>query len=164
MAKAKHAVPEGLHTVTPMLTLDDAASSIDWYKKAFGAEEISRSVGQDGKIMHAEVQIGNSHIMLHDAMMGAKAPNAMGGSPISLWVYVEDCDTLFRRAVSAGGKVAEGPMGQMADQFWGDRCGTLSDPEGYMWTIATRKEDLTQPEMQQRAKEWMEKFAQPAHS
>jgi PhnB protein len=165
MANAKRAVPEGLHTVTPMLTFDNAAKAIDWYKKAFGADEISRSTGPDGKILHAEVRIGNSHVMLHDAMMGGKSAKAMGGSPISLWIYVEDCDALFKRATSAGGKSAEGPMGEMADQFWGDRCGTLSDPEGYMWTIATRKEDLSREEMQRRATEWMEKFAaQPAHT
>ena len=165
MTKAKNPVPEGLHTVTPMLTLDDAAKAIDWYKKAFGAVEVSRSMGPDGKIMHAEITIGNSHIMMNDAMMGAKSAKALGGSPISMWVYVDDADALFNRAVSAGAKAGEGPMGQMADQFWGDRCGTLSDPEGFMWTIATRKEDLTQPELQQRAKEWMEKFAaQPAHA
>jgi len=165
MAKAKHAVPEGLHTVTPMLTLDDSAKAIDWYKKAFGAEEISRSTGPDGKILHAEVKIGSSHFMLHAAVMGAKSARGMGGSPITLWVYVEDCDALFKRATQAGGRTAEGPMGQLADQFWGDRCGTLYDPEGYTWTIATRKENLTRDELQRRATEWMEKFsAQPAHA
>jgi PhnB protein len=165
MAKAKSPVPQGLHTVTPMLTFDDSARAIDWYKKAFGAEEISRSVGPDGKVMHAQIQVGNSQLMLHDAMMGGKSANGFGGSPISLWIYVEDCDALFKRATSAGGKVADGPMGQMSDQFWGDRCGTLTDPEGYTWTIATRKEDLTQDEMQRRAAEWMEKFAtQSAHA
>ena len=159
-------VPDGYHTVTPYLVFDNAAAdAIEWYKKAFGAEEISRSTGQDGKILHAEVKIGNSRFMLHDAMMGAKSARGFGGSPISLWVYVEDCDALFKRATQAGGKTAEGPMGQMADQFWGDRCGTLSDPEGYTWTIATRKEDLSREELQQRATEWMEKFAaQPAHA
>jgi uncharacterized glyoxalase superfamily protein PhnB len=148
-----------------MLTLDHAAKAIDWYKKALGAVEVSRSVGPDGKIMHAEISVGNSHIMLSDAMMGGKSAHMLGGSPISLWVYVDDADALFNRAVSAGGKPGEGPMGQMADQFWGDRCGMLTDPEGITWTIATRKEDLTHAEMQQRAKEWMEKFAaQPAHT
>lgn len=164
MTKAKNAVPEGHHTVTPQLTLDNAAQAIDWYKKAFGAEETSRAVGPDGKIMHAEVRIGNSPIMLNDAMMGAKDAKALGGSPASLWVYVQDCDALFNRAVAAGAKVPDGPMGQMADQFWGDRCGTLTDPHGYRWTIATRKEDLTPQEMQQRQDEWMKQFAaQPAH-
>jgi PhnB protein len=159
MAKAKTPVPQGLHTVTPMLTFDDSARAIDWYKKAFGAEEISRSVGPDGKVMHAQIKIGDSQIMMHDAMMGAKSANGLGASPVSLWIYVEDSDALFKRAASAGGKVADGPMGQMSDQFWGDRCGTLTDPEGYTWTIATRKEDLTEDELQRRAAEWMEKFA-----
>ena len=128
MAKAKKAVPEGHHTVTPQLTLDNAAQAIDWYKKALGAEEVARAVGPDGKIMHAEIRIGDSRIMLNDAMMGGKGPKAIGGSPASLWIYVEDCDALFNRAVAAGAQVPPGPMGQMADQFWGDRCGTVHRP------------------------------------
>src|SRR3954462_9146663 len=108
MAKAKSAVPEGHHTVTPQLTLDNAAQAIEWYKKALGAEEMSRAVGPDGKIMHAEVRIGDSRIMMNDAMGGGKGPKALGGSPAALWVYVEDCDTLFNRAVAAGAKVAAG--------------------------------------------------------
>jgi catechol 2,3-dioxygenase-like lactoylglutathione lyase family enzyme len=87
MAKAKHAVPEGFHTVTPQLTLDNAAQAIDWYKKALGAEEVSRAVGPDGKIMHAELRIGDSRIMVNDAMMGSKGPKAIGGSPASLWIF-----------------------------------------------------------------------------
>ena len=165
MAKARNAVPEGHHTVTPQLTLDSAAQAIDWYKKALGADEVARAVGPDGKIMHAEVRIGNSLIMLNDAMGGSKGPRAMGGSPTSLWIYVEDADALFNRAVAAGGQVAPGPMGAMADQFWGDRCGTFTDPHGYRWTIATRKEDLTPEEMKVRQDEFMKNFVhQPAHS
>ena len=163
MAQAKKAVPEGFHTVTPQLTLDNAAQAIDWYKKALGAQEVSRMPGSDGKIMHAELRIGDSRIMLNDAMMGGKGPKAMGGSPASLWVYVEDCDALFNRAVAAGAQVQAGPMGQMTDQFWGDRSGTFTDPHGYRWTIATRKEDLTHQEMEQRQAAWMKQFAQPAH-
>jgi PhnB protein len=159
MATAKNAVPEGFHTVTPQLTLDNAAQAIDWYKKALGAEEMGRATGPDGKIMHAEVRIGNSRIMLNDAMMGGKGPRAIGGSPAALWVYVENCDALFNRAVAAGAVVAEGPMGRPADQFWGDRCGTFTDPEGYRWTIATRKEDLSPEEMEQRQAEFMKTFA-----
>ena len=128
MSKAKRAVPEGFHTITPQLTLDNAAQAIDWYKKALGAEEVSRATGPDGKILHADLRIGDSHFMLNDAMMGGKGPKAIGGSPASLWIYVEDCDALFNRAVAAGGRVAEGPMGSMQDQFWGDRAGTLTDP------------------------------------
>jgi PhnB protein len=164
MAKAKKSVPEGFHTVTPQLTLDNAAQAIDWYKKALGAEETKRSTGPDGKIMHAELRIGDSHIMVNDAMMGSKGPKAIGGSPVSLWIYVDDSDALFKRALAAGAQGAGGPMGQMADQFWGDRAGTLTDPYGYTWTIATRKEDLTREEIEQRQAEWMKKFApQPTH-
>ncbi len=159
MAKAKHAVPEGHHTVTPQLTLDNAAEAIDWYKRALGAEETGRAVGPDGKIMHAELKIGDSRIMLNDAMMGAKGPKAIGGSPVAMWLYVEDCDSLFKRATAAGGQVIPGGMGQMADQFWGDRSGTFTDPFGYKWTIATHKEDLTPAEMEQRQNEWMKQFA-----
>ncbi|HTL43826.1 MAG TPA: VOC family protein [Vicinamibacterales bacterium] len=162
MAKAKSPVPQGLHTVTPHLILDDAATAIDWYKRGFGADEISRSAGPDGKIMHAEIRIGNSHLYLNDAMGGGKGPKALGGSPIGLWLYVDDADALFNRAVSAGATVAPGPMGQMQDQFWGDRCGTLIDPAGFQWTIATRKEDLTPDELNRRADEFFKQFASMA--
>lgn len=164
MAKAKKPVPDGYHTVTPQLTLDNAAAAIDWYKKAFGAEELGRATGPDGKIMHAELSIGNSRIMLHDAIMGARSPKAIGGSPAAFWVFVENCDAVFNRALSAGARQARGPMGAMADQFWGDRCGTLVDPEGFSWTIATRKEDLTPEELEQRQAEWMKQFAGQSHS
>jgi len=159
MAKAKSAVPQGYYTVTPQLTLDNAAEAIDWYKKALGAEEVSRAVGPDGKILHAELKIGNSRIMVNDAMMGGRGPKAIGGSPASFWLYVEDCDSLFNRAISAGGQIAHGGMGNMQDQFWGDRSGSLTDPHGYTWTIATRKEDLTPAEMKQRQDEFMKQFA-----
>jgi PhnB protein len=164
MAKAKHAVPEGHHTVTPQLTLEHAAQAIDWYKKGLGAEEMARAAAPDGQILHAEIRIGDSRIMLNDAMMGGKGPKAFGGSPASLWIYVEDADALFNRAVAAGAKPANNPMGKMSDQFWGDRCGQVTDPYGYSWTIATRKEDLTKQEMDTRQAEWMKQFtAQAAH-
>jgi PhnB protein len=164
MAKAKQAVPEGYHTVTPTLTLDNAAQAIDWYKKALGADEISRAVGPDGKVMHAEIRIGDSRIMVNDPMMGMKGPQGLGGSPAGLWIYVDDCDALFNRAVAAGAQVLPG-MGQMQDQFWGDRSGSFSDPHGYKWTIATHKEDLTRDEIQKRQAEWMKSFEQkPAHA
>jgi uncharacterized glyoxalase superfamily protein PhnB len=164
MAKARRPVPEGFHTVTPQLTLDNAAPAIDWYKKALGAEEVARADGPDGKVMHAELRIGDSLIMVNDAMGGGKGPRAMGGSPMSLWVYVNDCDALFQRAVAAGAKVDPGPMGAMQDQFWGDRAGTFTDPHGYRWSIATRKEDLSPAELEQRQAEWMKSFApQPTH-
>ena len=102
MAKAKRAIPEGLHTVTPSLVLDNASKAIDFYKRAFDAKEVSRAVGPDGKILHAEIKIGDSHIMMNDAMMGARSPHSLDGCPISLWVYVDDSDALYRRATSAG--------------------------------------------------------------
>ena len=160
MAKAKHAVPEGLHAVTPQLACDDAAKAIAWYIKALGAEEVSRAVGPDGKILHADIRIGNSRIFLNDAMMGAKSAKAYGGSPASLWLYVDDCDVLYNRAKAAGAKGIDGPMGQLQDQFWGDRSGSIIDPEGYMWTIATHKEDFTPQEMKQRQEAWMKGFAE----
>jgi PhnB protein len=149
MAKAKKAVPDGYHTLTPVLTFEDSKKAIDWYKKALGVEERSRALGPDGAVMHAELRIGDSPIMLHDAMMGQKPPSAFGGSPASMWLYVDNCDALFERAVGGGGQVTM----PMADQFWGDRCGTIKDPFGYSWTIATHKEDLTPQEMEQRQAE-----------
>ena len=157
MAKAAKPVPEGFHTLTPQLVLDNAAQAIDFYKKAFGAEEINRHLGPDGKIMHAMLKIGDSFIMMNDTMMGSKGPKALGGCPASLWVYVNDCDALFKRATGAGAKVHV----PLADQFWGDRGGAVTDPEGYTWWIATHKEELTPDEMEQRAKEF---FKQMAHS
>ena len=165
MAKAKSPIPEGLHNVTPQLTLDTAAQMIDWYKKGLGAEEVSRAVGPDGKIMHADLKIGDSRFFVNDVMMGAKSPRALGGSPMSLWVYVADADALFNRATAAGAQVAPGPMGHIQDQFWGDRTGTVIDPAGYQWTIATHKEDFTPQEMKQRQEEFMKAFAaQSSHS
>jgi PhnB protein len=157
MAQAAKAVPDGYHTITPQLTLDNAAQAMDWYKNALGAEEVSRSVGPDGKIMHAELKIGDSRFMVNDVMMGAKGPQVFGGSPASLWLYVENSDALFNRAVSAGGKVQM----PMDNQFWGDRAGSVTDPAGYTWWIATHKEDLTPAETQQRAAEFFKQMAQP---
>ena len=157
MAKAAKPVPDGYHTITAQLTLDNAAQTIDWYKRALGAEEVSRSVGPDGKVMHAEIKIGDSRVMVNDVMMGQKGPQAFGGSPAGLWVYVENSDALFARAVGAGAKVQV----PVDDQFWGDRAGAVADPAGYTWWIATRKEDLTPAEMQQRAADFFKQMAQP---
>ena len=156
MAKAAKSVPDGYHTITPQLTLDDAAKSIEWYKKALGAEEIGRSLGPDGKVMHAEIKIGNSRIMVNDVMMG-KGPKGFGGSPASFWLYVDNSDGLYDRAIKAGATVQM----PMSDQFWGDRAGAVVDPAGYTWWIATRKEDLTKDEMNQRAADF---FKQVAHA
>jgi|SRR5581483_8269818 len=164
MATAKSAVPAGFHTVTPHLILDDTAEAIAWYAAALGAEEVApRALGPDGRVMHAEIRIGNSVLMLNDAMGGGRSAKALGGSPIGLWIYVDDCDALYRRAVAAGAQVPPGPMGVLGDQFWGDRTGTVSDPFGYMWTIATRKEDLTSAEMAERFDAFVKQIAcQPA--
>src|SRR5688572_29547678 len=105
MAKAAKPVPDGFHTVTPQLSVEDAAQTIEWYKKAFGAQEVGRHLGPDGKIMHAEVIIGDSRVMVNDVMQGMKGPPAYGGSPAPLWLYVDDCDALFNRAVAAGAHV-----------------------------------------------------------
>ena len=160
MAKSAKPIPEGFHTITTQLTLDNAAQTIDWYKRALGAQEISRSNGPDGKIMHAELQIGDSRIFVNDVMQGYKGPKALGGSPASLWLYVENCDTLFNRAVGAGGKVQM----PMTDQFWGDRCGQLEDPFGHQWSLATHKQDLTKEQVAAGAEAFfakMQKQRQP---
>lgn len=155
MAKTASFLPNGYHSITPQLTLSNAARTIDWYKKAFGAEEIDRNIGPDGKIMHAELKIGDSHFMVNDVMMG-KGPKEFGGSPAGFWIYVADSDKLFKRAIDAGGKVTM----PIENQFWGDRAGALADPEGYTWWIATRKEELTKVEVEQRANEHFAKMAQ----
>jgi PhnB protein len=159
MAKASSYVPKGLHTIVPQLTLDNAGSTLDWYKKAFGATEVHRSLGPDGKVMHAEVHIGDSAFFANDVMMDQdKGPKARGGSPAGFWIYVDDSDKLFKRAVDAGAKVAQ----PLDDQFWGDRAGLVIDPEGYHWWIATHKEDLTTDEIKKRAEEHFAKMAQPS--
>ena len=155
MAKAARPVPDGYHTITPQLTLDNAARTIEWYQRAFGAEELSRSVGPDGTIMHAELKIGDSRFMVNDVVTG-KGPKGFGGSPASLWLYVNDSDAFYNRAVSAGAEV-QMPLG---DQFWGDRGGAVADPEGYTWWIATRKEDLTPAETHQRAADFFKQMEQ----
>ena len=157
MAKAARAVPQGYHTITPQLTLDDAAKMIDWYKRALGAKELSRSAGPDGKIMHAELQIGDSRVMVNDAMQGSKGPKEFGGSPTTMWLYVEDSDAVFNKAVAAGAKVQM----PVDNQFWGDRGGAFSDPNGYTWWVATRKEDFTRAELDQRAQDFFKQMAQP---
>jgi len=159
MAKASSYVPKGLHTITPQLTLDNASATLDWYKKAFGATEAYRSLGPDGKVMHAEVHIGDSAFFANDVMMDDhKGPKGHGGSPAGFWIYVDDSDRLFKRAVDAGAKVAQ----PLEDQFWGDRAGLIIDPAGYHWWIATHKEDLTTDEIKKRAEEHFAKMAQPS--
>jgi PhnB protein len=158
MAKAAKPIPEGFHTVTPTLILDNAADMIEWYKRALGAEEMSRSLGPDGKVMHAQIKVGDSILMVNDPMPGMKGPKAYGGSPAGLWLYVQDSDAAFKRAVDAGGKVEV----EHGDQFWGDRGGCISDPAGYNWWIATHAEDLTEAEINQRAEGFFKEMAKGA--
>jgi len=143
-------IPEGYHSVTPHLIINGAADAIEYYQKAFGATELFRMSAPGGKIGHAEIKIGNSPIMLADEHpeMGYKSPRSWGGTPVSLMIYVEDVDTVFKQAIAAGAKEQQA----VKDQFYGDRTGTLTDPFGHVWTIATHKEDVSMEEMQQRMK------------
>jgi PhnB protein len=143
-------IPDGYHSVTPYLIITGAAEAIDYYKKAFGATELLRMPAPDGKIGHAEIKIGDSPIMLADEFpeMGYKSPQTLGGSPVSIMIYVEDVDTVFDQAVAAGGKVQR----PVKDQFYGDRSGTLEDPFGHVWHVTTHKEDVSVEEMERRAK------------
>lgn len=141
-------IPDGYHTVTPYLIIQGAAKAIDFYKNAFGATELMRMDGPGGCIMHAEIKIGDSPIMLADEFpdMGYRGPQALGGTPVSILLYVPDVDKQFDRAIAAGAKVQRPVM----DQFYGDRSGTLADPFGHVWTLSTHKEDLSPEEMDRR--------------
>jgi PhnB protein len=142
-------IPKGYHTATPYLIVKDAARAIEFYKKAFGAMELMRMPGAGGKIGHAEIKIGDSPIMLADEVpgMGFRSPESIGGSPVSILLYVEDVDAVFNEAVAAGAKVQR----PVADQFYGDRSGGVTDPFGHVWYIATHKEDVSPEEMKKRA-------------
>ena len=143
-------IPEGYHSVTPYLIIEGAADAIEFYKQAFGATELFRFPTPDGKIGHAEIKIGDSPVMLADAYpdMGYNGPKSLGGSPVSLMIYVEDVDTIFNRAVDAGATVKEA----LSDKFYGDRLGSLIDPFGHVWHVSTHKEDVSLEEMEERAK------------
>jgi uncharacterized glyoxalase superfamily protein PhnB len=150
MRTSVKAVPAGFHAVTPSLTVRNVEKAIGFYKRAFGAEERMRFLGPDEKsIVHAELMIGNSIIMLGEEHpeMGCRGPQSFGGSPVHLYLYVEDADHVFTRALSAGGKEDK----PVTDMFWGDRCGQLTDPFGHKWNLATHKEDLTPEEIRKRA-------------
>jgi PhnB protein len=151
-------IPEGYHSVTPYLVVNDAAKAIEYYTRAFGAKEIMRMDGPPGKIGHAEIMIGDSHIMLSDEMPGSdvRAPQSVGGSTVSIFLYVNDVDSVFKQAVSAGAKENMPPT----DMFWGDRFGKLTDPFGHSWALATHKEDVAPQEMAKRSKEAMAQMAQ----
>ena len=151
-------IPDGYHTVTPYLVLNNAAAAIDFYKRAFGAAVTVRMDGPQGKIMHAEIKIGDSMVMLGDEMpsMGTRSPQTLGGTAMGIMLYVENVDKTWEQAVAAGAKV-EQPLG---DMFWGDRYGKLTDPFGHSWSLATHKEDVAPEEMKRRMKEMTAKMAQ----
>jgi PhnB protein len=145
MANTVRYIPEGYHTATPYLICNGAAEAIEFYKKAFGAAEVMRMPTPNGKVAHAEIKIGDSHIMLADEnpQIGAYAPKHFGGSPVSILIYVEQVDTVFQRAVSAGAKAVEQPT----DKFYGDRTSSLTDPFGHSWYVHTHVKDVSPAEM-----------------
>jgi uncharacterized glyoxalase superfamily protein PhnB len=148
-------IPPGFTTVTPSITLQDTAKAIEFYKKALGATEVMSMPGPDGRIMHAEIKIGDAHIMMNDEVMGVRSAQSLGGSPISFYLYVEDADAAFRRAIAAGGK----QIVPVTDMFWGDRMGNFEDPFGHRWTIATHVKDVTPEEMKQGQDDFMKQMA-----
>ena len=147
---AAKAVPEGYHSVSPALAIDGAAEAIDFYKRAFGAKERFRMPAPDGKIAHAELEIGDSVVMLSDPFPHStvKPPTQLGGTSVGVFVYVEEVDAVFQQAVDAGATVTM----EVANQFWGDRFGTVTDPFGHVWSVATHVEDVPPEEMAERAK------------
>jgi PhnB protein len=146
-------IPDGYSSVTPYLFIREAAKAIEFYKKAFGAKELFRFPGPDGRLGHAEIQIGNARIMMADEHpeVNARSPQTIGGSAGLTLLYVEDVDSRFQQAIAAGGKVVR----PLQDQFYGDRSGTLVDPFGHVWTIATHKEDVSMEEMNKRMEAMM---------
>lgn len=147
-------IPEGYHTLTPALTVRDVAKAIEFYKRAFGAVENNRMPGPDGKIMHADLQIGDSRFMLgpecpENMQHPCRSPQALKGTTFSFYLYVKDADAAFSQAAKAGAKT----IMPLADMFWGDRCGQVQDPEGHLWFVATHKEDLTPEQMAKRRDE-----------
>jgi PhnB protein len=151
---ATRTTPDGYHSVTPYLIVKGAADAIDFYKRSFGATELLRMTRPDGKVGHAEIRIGDSNIMLADEHpeMGYRSPQSLGGAGVSLMVYVDRVDEVFKRAVAGGAKELQ----SVKDQFYGDRSGTLQDPFGHTWTIATHIEDIPPEEMRRRAEKFMQ--------
>lgn len=149
-------IPEGFHSVTPGLTFKDSQKAIDFYQKAFGAKVLDIFKTPNGqRVMHATIQIGDSIVMMGDEMPDCKSVEALGGSPISMYIYTPDSDKLFAQAVAAGGKTTM----PMMDMFWGDRCGTITDPFGYSWMIATHTQDLNQDQVSKGAEEFYAQMA-----
>jgi PhnB protein len=150
-------IPEGYNTVSPYLAVDDAEKAIEYYKKAFGAKETVRMNAPDGRIGHAELKIGDSHIMLSDPFpqSSTKTPTKLGGTSVSVFMYVEDVDAVVQKAVDQGATVTM----EVEDQFWGDRFGSITDPFGHNWSVATHVEDLTPEEIEERGKAAMAAMA-----
>lgn len=150
------AQPDGYHSITPYLITHDAAAAIEFYVKAFGATELMRLPGPNGKVMHAEIKVGDSPIMLADEFpeMGIRSAKSFGGSPVSILIYTEDVDAMFAQAIAAGA-IEKKPL---ADQFYGDRSGTIEDPFGHSWTIATHTEDISPEEIDRRFQEMMKQM------
>ena len=155
-------IPPGFRSVTPYLTLNNASRALDFYKRAFGAQEVMRMDAPGGKIAHAEIKIGDSLIMLADEMPGGgcQSPQSLGGTTAGIFLYVDNVDTIFNQAVSAGAQAESQP----ADMFWGDRYGRLKDPFGHSWSVATHVEDIAPAEMAKRMKDAMAKMPQQAQS
>ena len=147
---AANPIPEGYHSLTPYLAVEDASRAIEFYKEAFGAEEVVRMPGPDGSVAHAELQIGDSKLMLSDPFpqSNVRPPTERGGPTASVFMYVEDVDATFDQAQEAGATV----VSPLEDMFWGDRFGTLADPFGQVWSVATHIEDLSDEEMAERSK------------
>jgi PhnB protein len=150
MAGNVKAVPEGMHTITPHLSVREASKAIEFYKKAFGAEVVDVHYTPDGKVMHAHLKIGDSHLLLADEFpgMGTPAPQTLGGSPVVLNIYVDDVDSLFNQAVAAGATVTM----PLADMFWGDCYGQIVDPFGHHWALGAHQEDVSPEEMERRGR------------
>ena len=150
---APRAIPEGYHSVCPALSIDGAADAIDFYRRAFGANERFRMPGPDGLVAHAELEIGDSVVMLSDPFPHStvRPPTELGGTTVGIFVYVEDVDTVFQQAVDAGASVTMA----LEDMFWGDRFGTVTDPYGHTWSLASHVEDVPPEEMEERAKQAM---------
>jgi PhnB protein len=155
---ATKSIPTGYHSVTPSIIVRQAKDAIEFYKRAFGAEVVSRMDGPDGSVMHAELRIGDSIVMLgeENEAWGTKSPLSTNGLPVSLHIYVDDADAVFERAIEAGATVRY----PMEDAFWGDRYGKVADPSGHEWGIATHTRDLTSDEMKRAAEDWMAKSQQ----
>ena len=156
MKPAKSPIPEGYHTVTPSLTVRNAVEAIEFYKKALGAQQVMRMDGPDGKIMHAEIKIGDSILFLQEEMpnMGSLSPQTLGNATGGLYLYVEDVDGAFEQAINAGGKQKM----PVTDMFWGDRYGAFVDPYGYTWGLSTHTQDMSQEEIAEGQKEFYEQM------